>query len=265
MELQILGCRGSVAVGGSEYIKYGSDTSSYLLMTKKEAIFLDAGTGIIHAPDVGKRRVSIVLSHLHLDHIIGLSFFPYIRKEIPINIYSAFSVDEMKNAIDRVFAPPLWPLKLDMFPASVNYVQLSDITKIGDLELEYIWGNHPNYSSIIKLKNEDKSLVYATDYEHTPIVDERLIEFSKGADLLMYDGQYSVEEYQRYKSYGHSTKEDGVRIFKEANAKKLLFIHHDPNHTDDILDEAVNNILSMESSLDETVINIAKQKDVISI
>lgn len=260
MNLSVLGCRGSIPTGGIEYIKYGSDTSAYLVMTDSEAIFLDAGTGIVHAPDVGGRNISIILSHLHVDHLYGLSFFPYIRKANSITIYSAFPVEQLKNAFGRFFSPPLWPCGLEDLGAKIYYKCLDEETTIGDVKIQYMWSLHPGDSAVIKVRHGCQSIVYATDFEHSEDKTKELIAFSKNADLIMYDGQYSLFEYDRCKGYGHSTVEKGVEIFKASEAKKILFIHHDPNHDDEFLDGVCNQIKLM--GVDGL---LAKQGDIIDL
>lgn len=260
MNLSVLGCRGSIPTGGTEYTKYGSDTSAYLVMTDSEAIFLDAGTGIVHAPDVGDRNISIILSHFHVDHLYGLAFFPYMRKANSITIYSAFPVEQLKSALGRLFSPPLWPCGLEDLGTKISYRCLDNETLIGDVKIQYMWGSHPNDSAVIKVVHANQSIVYATDFEHSADKAKELIDFSRNADLIMYDGQYSIIEYDRCKGYGHSTIEKGLEILKASEAKKILFIHHDPNHDDKYLDEVSNQIKLM--GVDGL---LAKQGDIINL
>jgi len=224
-------------IGGIEYSKYGSETSAYLVTTDSQAIFLDAGTGVMRAPVYEDVDIAIILTHLHADHILGLSFFPYFNMDIKITIYSAFEPEEVRDAINRLFSKPLWPCTIDDFPADVEFKKLGKITEVGDVDVEYIWGSHPGESAIIKLKHNGKSIVYATDYEHSDRIDKVLAEFAEDADILLYDGQYTSEEYEFCSGFGHSTPDAGLEIFRIAEAKRLIFIHHDPHHTDSFLDE----------------------------
>ena len=77
MKITILGARGSVPINGRETLEFGGATSCVLVETDEQAVFLDAGTGIIKSPDVGSRHISILITHPHLDHMIGMPFFPY--------------------------------------------------------------------------------------------------------------------------------------------------------------------------------------------
>ncbi len=89
ISLHVLGCRGSMPISGPDFAKYGGATSSYLYMTEEEAIILDAGTGILNLPDVGSRRLSVLISHSHIDHILGLPMFIGSLGAKELSIYGA--------------------------------------------------------------------------------------------------------------------------------------------------------------------------------
>ena len=78
MKVTILGARGSIPTEGKDMLEFGGGTSCVLVESGDQAVFLDAGTGILNAPDIGDKAITILLTHPHLDHIIGLPFFPYI-------------------------------------------------------------------------------------------------------------------------------------------------------------------------------------------
>ena len=94
---------------------------------------------------------------------------------------------------------------------------------------------HPGGSLIFKVSACGKSIVYATDFEHTEEKTRELTAFAAGADLVLYDAQYTEEEFSVKKGFGHSTAEAGKRVQRESGAGRLLLIHHDPRHTDDFL------------------------------
>ena len=84
----------------------------------------------------------------------------------------------------------------------------------------------------MKLTFEGKSIVYATDYEHERSSFERLKAFAADADLLLYDAQYTPEEYEVKKGFGHSTPDKGIELMDTCGAKRMLLVHHDPQSTD---------------------------------
>lgn len=99
-----------------------------------------------------------------------------------------------------------------------------------------------------------KSLVYATDFEHSTTACKALAEFAVGCDILMYDAQYTEAEYEKYKGYGHSTAAEGVKVARRAAAKKLLLVHHAPNRTDAELEQMAKN--ARDSGLDVAVAKV---------
>jgi ribonuclease BN (tRNA processing enzyme) len=86
------------------------------------------------------------------------------------------------------------------------------------------------------LEDESVSLVVCTDIEHIDGIDKSIVDFAKGADLLIHDGQYTSEEYKKFKGWGHSTWEQAAEVAIQAKVKKLIITHHDPDHDDDFLD-----------------------------
>lgn len=80
-------------------------------------------------------------------------------------------------------------------------------------------------------------MAVCTDLEHMGGIDQNIVELAKNADLLIHDGQYTSEEYEKFVGWGHSSFEQAVEVAKRANVKKLIITHHDPDHNDDCLDE----------------------------
>ena len=246
MKITILGARGSVPVNGSDYLEFGGSTSCVLVETDGEAIFLDAGTGIIHAPDVGEKNISVLITHPHLDHLMGLPFFPYNgRAGRKIDVYGRTrGEDSVKDQLDRLISPPYWPCTLSDFKAAYSFHELETPFVRGDVTIDAIESRHPGGCLVYKITAGGKSVVYATDYEYCDESASELTEFSKGADLLMIDGQYTDEEISTRKGYGHSTVMAGMSIMRQADAKFLRYVHHDPRHSDDMLKKMEDEVKS---------------------
>ena len=238
MKLTVLGSRGSVPVSGKKYNEYGGATSCYMVEAGNQVIFLDAGSGIVLSPDIpDDKEVTILMSHQHLDHTMGLPFFHELsKKDRKITLYGQtkehMSIDMQ---LGLMFSPAFWPLKPDEYPANLIYRELPDVLNLGDVSVEKINLNHPGGSLGFKLIYEDKKLVYYTDHEEDG--DENIVEFSKGADLILFDAQYTNDEYQTHKGYGHSSIDTAVDFAQKSGCKKMLIIHHDPYHDDDFLDK----------------------------
>lgn len=305
IELHVLGCRGSMSVSGQAFTKYGGATSSYLYMTEKEAIIIDAGTGILNLPDLGDRCISILISHSHIDHILGLPMFlgPVGRKELSIfgAVHEGLTI---RQQLDTYLRHPLWPVGFDAFPCKVTFVDVKENAtpfQIGDVTVTAVPSNHPGGSTIFKLEWQGTSVVYASDFEHEELPDDRkdsglieaeeafckkvegssaesddalytfatnplqaLSKFSKDADLLLYDAQYTSGEYLKCKTFGHSTAEKAYELKNKAGIKQVLLVHHAPGHTDSVLDEMEKEIYSKYSfSLDD--MHLAKEGEVIKL
>ena len=237
IKITILGVRGSIPTSGAGMVTYGGATSSVLFETEDEAVFLDAGTGIMDAPDIGDKRISILLSHPHIDHLLGLTFFRYLMEEgRHIDIYArVIDGRGTRQQVDTYMKPPLWPCTIDDFKATVECHDLTGPISIGSVQVDMTESNHPGGGTVYKLSHSGKSFVYATDYEHDEEKLPQLIDFAKGVDLLLYDAQYTDEEYEQKRGYGHSTTTVGVRVAGECGAKQVRFVHHDPGHDDEFL------------------------------
>ncbi|MBR3722394.1 MAG: MBL fold metallo-hydrolase [Selenomonadaceae bacterium] len=242
IELSVLGTRGSMPGEGGIFSRYGGSTSCYLVKIGKEEIYLDAGSGIADAKPANDANITLLLTHMHIDHLVGLPFFRALtEKNRRINIYGAPRAGlTPAEGIERLMSPPFWPAKICDYPAQTEIHTLpteGEFTfPIGKVNVRMIEGQHPNGSTIFRLDYSDKSLVYATDFEHNDESSEKLIAFAQNCDLLMYDGQYTDEEYTKYKGYGHSTPSVGISIAKKCGAKSLLLVHHAPWRTDKELD-----------------------------
>jgi ribonuclease BN (tRNA processing enzyme) len=285
--LTVLGCRGSMAVSGPTFAKYGGATSSYLYMTDTEAIILDAGTGILNLPDLGDRRVSLLITHSHIDHILGLPCFIPTLGAKEISIYGATNAGlTIRQQLDTYLRKPLWPVGLDIFPAKKNFVEVKEDGvpfDIGPVKVSAVPANHPGGSTIFKLECEGTSVVYATDFEHEELPEDRkpertedadkgeaiqryytqpmeaLSSFAKGADLCIFDGQFTPQEYVKCKTFGHSTYEKGIELMDMAGIKKMLLVHHAPGHTDEFIDSMIKELPAGKA------IEFAKESDVYDI
>ncbi len=246
MKITILGARGSVPTAGRDMQEFGGSTSCLYVETDEYAIFVDAGTGLIHAPDVGTRKIVILLTHPHIDHLIGLPFFPFNREKGRIVDIYAKRRGSLGAAeqIERLISPPLWPCLLSDYPADFHVHDLKLPITFGNIEVTGIESNHPGGSIIYRISQNGRSFVYATDYEHYGSDMDALAEFARDTDLLMYDGQYTNEESSRMVGFGHSTVDAGLEVRKRANAGSILFVHHDPRHTDEMLAEMENAVKS---------------------
>ena len=251
MKLTVLGVRGSMPIEGKKFEFYGGATSCFKIQAGNEEIYLDAGSGIVSAKPAPDSRITILLTHMHLDHIIGLPFFAALSQiNRSVDIYAKErSGLNTQAAIDKLISPPFWPLKVGDYPANINFHDLpKNIFHIGAVTVDFMEGNHLQGSTIFKLSYFGKSLVYATDFEHTPKSCAALANFSKGCDLLLYDAQYKEKEYDKYRGYGHSTPTAGLEVADKASSKKILFVHHDPRRIDEELQAMEREVIGQNKN-----------------
>ncbi len=251
MKLTYYGVRGSIPTPGEETIRYGGNTSCALVEAGNNIIILDAGTGIRKLGNElmrrefgkGKGKAHIFLSHYHWDHIQGLPFF--VPAYIPGNQLNLHGEERLGRSIEEIVekqqAPPNFPEDA-RFQAKMNFhtlkewetMELSDKVKITCARL-----NHSSGVTAYRIENPEGTIVYATDTEHYAVPDWKLAKLAAGADLLVYDGQYTPEEYPQKQKWGHSTYEEGAKIAKLAGVRELHLFHHDPMHDDATIDAIV--------------------------
>ena len=135
---------------------------------------------------------------------------------------------------------PYFPVLFDQVAATMEFRQIGAVPqRFGSVTVEAFKLHHPQGSVGYRIVHPGKTAVYATDHEHgDSATDEGLISMSQGADVLVYDAQYTPAEYESRHGWGHSTWQEGIRIAKQAGAKQLVLFHHDPDRDD----EAVRRI-----------------------
>ncbi len=241
--ITILGSRGSVPRAGAEYLKYGGNTSCILVSLAGETILLDAGTGLMELDRSSAGpggRASLLLSHAHADHLLGLPLCPLLMDpagSLDIYLQSRGGLDP-EAQLARYVSPPLWPVRLEQLPARVTVRELPAALSIGEVRVETMEGVHPGGVTLLKLSGNGHSLVYVSDCTLTPALLPALTAFSRGCDLLLCDGQYTEEEYHARPNFGHSSWRMAADLGVRCGAKQVRIVHHDPHHTDALLDAA---------------------------
>jgi len=246
LTVRFWGVRGSVPSPGPQTAAVGGNTSCVELRLGDETIVLDAGTGL---RGLGERLVaagrpvalSVLFSHVHWDHIQGFPFFPALFKSTTeLSLYGRPDEGSLESALRQQMTWPNFPVQLDAVPARLRYRSFEEGRPfaLGSAMVRAARLNHPNGVVAYRIEHEGRAVVYATDTEHyADEVDRSLISLAEGADLLIYDAQYTPEEYAGViggsrVGWGHSTWVEGVRIARAAGVGSLVLFHHDPSHDD---------------------------------
>lgn len=269
------GIRGSFPVAKKEFYNYGGNTACVEVNVGGHLIILDAGTGIVDVgDDLMEKSISssvnpedrkpimstVLLSHIHHDHILGLTFFkPLHLNSTKIMVFGPKQVNTtLADSLSELLFGKTFPVDLEEISckleiqgisegqailikknAKPQLMNLCDVVQEDDDILITFYKSyvHPQEGVMIyKISYKNKSLVYATDKECYFGGDRKFIKFAKNCDLLIHDTQYTTEDYLNpcspKQGYGHSTFDMAVEVMKQAKAKKMAFFHFDPSYDD---------------------------------
>ena len=237
----VLGARGSFPVTGKDYLDYGGNTSCFLADLGGETVILDAGSGLASLGEAvplpgGRKRVHVLLSHLHLDHIMGLFNFSLLHD--PAAEICLYGDRGLRSRLGAVLGPPYWPLGLEDFRARVEVRELAPGARLplGDgVTVSTLRGNHPGDSLLYRLEGGGKTLVYALDCEMEPGMRAALARFAQNADLLIWDAAFAPGGLK--KGWGHSTWQEGLALGNLAGVKRVMMTHYSQTYSDRFLSE----------------------------
>lgn len=260
------GIRGSIPVAGKDFDKYGGNTTCITVETDDGLFIVDAGSGIRNlGEELLKRKTPqdslqpidayLLFTHTHWDHIQGFPFFvpAYIKgnrfaifgetKEVAldVNATKASSTEQwdIKKILYMQQSFMYFPASTMSMPSEKTWHSLQSgvaITK-GNTKILPFRQNHPNSSLGFRFEHQGKVFVFSTDIEYTKEMHEPFLEFAQGAQVMAFDCQYTPDEYAKGKvGWGHSTYEQASWLAKDLNLPELHMVHHDPAHTDKMLD-----------------------------
>ncbi len=247
LSVRFWGVRGSIACPGEEFRRYGGNTSCLEIRCDGHLLIFDAGTGLRalgdHLAKDGDLVSNIFLTHTHFDHIAGLPFFgPLFKANNRLRLWAGHLQPEMTlhEAINPFMVAPLFPVPPQIFAANVSFHDFTageTIEPCRGVKIRTAPLNHPNRATGYRIDWNKKSICYVTDTEHVEgQPDEKILELIDRADLVIYDSTYTDEEFPKYRSWGHSTWQEGARLCDLADARRLVIFHHDPGHDDDFMD-----------------------------
>lgn len=289
-KVKFRGVRGSYPCANKKFMQYGGNTSCVEVRVGGHLIILDAGTGLIelgsellkdhimsgsHLKERKPIEATMLLSHIHQDHIIGFTFFaPNHIPTTKLNVFGTSNYNEdLADELAQLLFTKTFPIDLGDIAANLNICDIDEteciilrhgsdpiIKRVSEDEVEILPDDviitsyksyaHPQEGVVIyKIEYKGKSLVYATDKETYFGGDKKLANFARGCDLLIHDTQYTTEDYLNphapKQGFGHSTFDMALECQDYCHAKKVIFFHFDPSYDDDKL----NNIAKIYGDL----------------
>lgn len=259
MKVRLWGTRGSLAAPGPDTVRYGGNTACVEVTGRDGTVLiLDGGTGLRRVgPTLGQtpRRVDVLLTHLHMDHIQGLGFFsPLRRVGWEVHLYGPGSTTQGLHArLTRYLSPPTFPVLLRELASDLYLHEVScGEFEIGEFRVSSSLVCHPNAAVGYRIQEGDAVLTYLPDHEPAlgarrfPLAGQWTSGYSlaAGANLLIHDAQYTSAEYLEHIGFGHSSIAQALQFATLAGVAQLVPFHHDPAHSDEDLDRFIGEAVA---------------------
>lgn len=254
MKIKFYGSRGTIPFFSRDNVAFGGNTSCVRIDHEGETLLIDCGSGLLQylaeEKQAGRKtpfkRTDILISHLHLDHIIGLPAFGALWK--PNNNIRIFTKSRnnapLAKQVFGAFAPPYWPVDLSKnLCADLVGIANEEFIVAGGIRVQTFASHHLDGTTAFKLTT-DKTLIYLLDCE----LDEAwpghpaLLEFCAGADAIIFDASYLPADYPRKQGWGHSTYQHGLRLAQQTGCRQMIFSHFSPCYSDTMLESVQTSI-----------------------
>jgi phosphoribosyl 1,2-cyclic phosphodiesterase len=257
------GVRGSTPCSGPQYTRYGGNSSCVAVTADGHApVAFDLGTGL---RPWGERlgcdtalHASVLLTHLHWDHVQGLPFFkPLFNGDTTFDVYGP---RQDEGPLGEVFAglmrPPYFPIRPDQLAADIRFHDTGDDDfPVGHAKVRSRWVRHVGPTLGYRVELNGASVAYISDHgpgcrdDADDYVPEEILELCDGVDLMIHDAQHTAEEYAPKRHWGHCTYDYAVHVGREAGAKLLALYHHDPTHGDEAVDAIAARAADVSASV----------------
>ena len=298
-QLRFWGVRGSYAAPFSSHLGVGGNTSCVEIRSGDHLLVCDAGTGIIPLGNELMqqdkiREMLIILTHYHWDHVCGLPFFvPAFVPDWKIDFFGPGESPKLiEEHVSAQMQAPYFPVGTETWLAETNYLSPeSDGFQYGPMKINFSNVHHPGITYGYKIEINNKTIVYASDNECMFIeksIKHRSDEFNEeehelfkemiheehqselnliqDADILIHDAQYTPDDYDKKRGWGHSCYIDTINTAIDANVKELYLFHHDPNYDDDTMEAILkhsNEIIKEKGA--SLICHVAKEGMVVDI
>jgi phosphoribosyl 1,2-cyclic phosphodiesterase len=245
LSVSFWGVRGSAPVFGGNHQMFGGNTTCLEISVGERRVIVDAGSGIRRlGQKLQQDRVSatdIVLTHYHMDHLMGLmTFAPLFEKGAAVTIHAPILDDRCPDAIlNSLLGVPFFPMAAKDAGASfaIHSFRPGETIALADMDIRTTCLSHPGGACGYRIGHGSGSIAVITDYEHaSESPDASLVRFCSGADLILYDSHWDEDiDYLAHRGWGHSTWQAGLRLMNAAGTQRLGSLHHSPDATDDTL------------------------------
>ena len=256
MKIRFWGVRGSFAMSGPDFLRYGGNTSSVEITAEDgRRLLVDLGTGATELAKQlmaaefgsGQGHLSILLSHTHLDHIQGLPFFtPFFVKGNQIRIIGAspsgLSLEEvLQNQLNPHYSP-LYGLQNLAAGVSIETITPGASFTVDGFEVATLAVPHGNiWNTAFRICVDDRSAVFLSDVEYPEPSDPiaEVVALVRDCDLLVHDAMFNDAEYAPHRGWGHSSVTAALAVAERGQARRLALFHHNPDATDAAIDAMV--------------------------
>jgi phosphoribosyl 1,2-cyclic phosphodiesterase len=252
VQVTLWGVRGSIPTPDADKLRYGGNTACVSVGIDDDIdVILDAGTGIRRLGErlVGSTKpVHILITHLHLDHIMGMLFFrPFFDPARPITVWGpAGAFRPLRQRLARYLSQPLSPIDIRELPARVIFREVgAEPFMIGGATVRAERIIHRGPTLGYRIEQDGRCLCYLPDHEpglgvdleRTPAEWVSGLALAHGAHMLIHDAQYTDREYaENTTGWGHSRLGDALIFARRAESEQVVLFHHDPAHDDESLD-----------------------------
>ncbi len=260
MKVRFWGVRGSIPTPGEHTRRWGGNTSCLEVRHGDlPPLVLDCGTG---ARALGEalarepgRQLELLFTHLHMDHLFGLPFFaPLYTPSYAVRVtVPAYSAEDARDKVGQYLNGTYHPLRLADMPCALSFAAIrpgSTFDRSG-WTLRGAALNHPGGAVGYRIEADGQVFVFVTDTapfarpgeglaagEAATNGEQRMMRLLAGADVVVYDTMFTLDEYLEKMTWGHSYPEYALALCEAADVGELVLFHHRPDATDDELDAA---------------------------
>jgi phosphoribosyl 1,2-cyclic phosphodiesterase len=249
LQVKFWGVRGSIPTPTPENLGYGGNTTCLEIRSPGGILIIDAGTGVRNLglslqQEFGNSPCSLalLLTHFHWDHIQGLPFFlPLYSPANDVTFRACRTPEQIQDFLEGQMSTPYFPVNFELLSAKRKFVgQATELFRYNGLEVHAFPLHHPQGATGYRIEHGDAVIVHASDFEHGDArKDQMLRDHAQSADVLIMDAQYTPAQYESKRGWGHSTWLEATRVARECGVKQLVLFHHDPSHSDEMMDQIV--------------------------